>query len=140
MSALALRTARAGVRRLVFSCAAPGTRADTPARLLAELCERFDPERAGAVRATVDVEVHEPDEGSSHACLRIGDGRCAVLPDVPRGSRKAPAPDVRLKIRRPDLALLVRGRASAGELFMQQRLTVFGDMLVAAQLAGVFRW
>jgi hypothetical protein len=110
----------------------------TPERVIAEpsiealmaLGHGFLPGRASGVRATVEWRV-KTQAGIERLWMRIDDGSCLV-------SQHELEPSVTLEVAAMDLAELVDGHIEATELFLQQRLTVSGDFLLAVRLPGFF--
>ena len=90
----------------------------------------FLPGQASGVRATVEWRV-KTRAGIARLWMRIDDGSCLV-------SRDELEPSVTVEVAATDLAELVDGHIEATELFLQQRLTVSGDVLLAVRLPGFF--
>jgi putative sterol carrier protein len=104
--------------------------ADPSIEVLMALRDGFLPGRASGVRATVEWRV-KTKAGIDRLWMRIDDGSCLV-------SRQELEPSVTVEVATTDLAELVDGQFDATELFLEQRLTVSGDFLLAVRLPGFF--
>lgn len=108
----------------------PGVLAD---RALAEICRRFDRDAAAGIDATVDWQVAAgPDGQPRRYRLVIRDGTCTAE----RG--RAHRASVGLVSSLTDLLRLVSGQTRPSRLFLEQRLVVTGDVLLASRLLGLF--
>jgi SCP-2 sterol transfer family protein len=99
-------------------------------KLIRRLCRRFDSLRAPGVRGVVEWRI-ETGGDVERIQLVIADGRCRL------GLRKR-RPRVTIGIELEDLADLVEGRVEGSRLFLSQRLTISGDVLLAARLPQLF--
>jgi putative sterol carrier protein len=117
---------------------AEGMASDARGQILDEIFRRmadhFDPGRAGEVDAVIHWQILDrPDGGSDHYEVVMRNGTCAV------SEKPDQTPRTTLRIKGVDFLRLVTGGASGPELFMTGRLTIEGDMMFAAQVAGMFK-
>ena len=96
--------------------------------------EHLRPETARGVDAVVHWKVLErPDGGHDHYELVIKDGQAAVS-DSPKHE-----PRVTFAVGAVDFLKLVTGNANGPILFTTGKLKISGDLVFAAQIAGMFR-
>lgn len=99
-------------------------------RVFEGMAERFVPERAGGVDATVQFLVND---GEEHPyALRIADGKASVE----RG--KAEDETVTLATDLGSFLELVAGKAQGPMLFMAGKLRIAGDVMFASRLMSFF--
>jgi hypothetical protein len=98
--------------------------------LLMRLGDGFVPARARGVRATVEWLVETP-SGVERLWMRIDDGSWLL-------TRDELEPSLTVAVRMADLARLVEGGIAATRLFLAQRLTLTGDVLLAVRLPDFF--
>lgn len=120
------------VLRLPCGTAARKLRRARRARpLIDELRRRFSAGRARNVRALVEFHVETGDGDVERYRLLIDRGRCVRV-------RRPLSPTTTIAIALEDLAALVDGREAPAALFMSQRMSVTGDVLLAVRLPDFF--
>jgi hypothetical protein len=98
------------------------------------LPKHFCAEHAGDLEAVIECRVDlSEEEDCARYQIRIERERCSVRRD---GTAE---PSVVLSIPYEDLVAIVAQTATASRLFLRQRLTVRGDVLLAARLPSLFR-
>ena len=103
-------------------------------RIFAAMPRQLDPARAHGVQAVIDYRIRgRRDGGHDRWQAVIADGRCVTTPDGDR------PPDVSLAVDPVPFLKLVSGHATGPELFMTGKLSVDGDLSLAAQLPTLFR-
>jgi len=96
--------------------------------------EHLRPETARGVDAVVHWKILErPDGGHDHYELVIKDGK-ATVSDSPQHE-----PRVTFAVGAVDFLKLVTGNANGPILFTTGKLKISGDLVFAAQIAGMFR-
>ena len=115
-----------------------GMRSEARPMVLDEIFKRMGeflkPEAARGVDAVVHWKILDrPDGGYDHYELVIKDGK-AVVNEPPEHE-----PRVTFRIGPVDFLKLVTGNASGPILFTTGRLKINGDLVFAAQIAGMFR-
>ena len=96
--------------------------------------EHLRPETARGVEAVVHWKILErPDGGHDHYELVIKDGK-ATVSDTPQRE-----PRVTFSVGAVDFLRLVTGNANGPILFTTGKLKISGDLVFAAQIAGMFR-
>jgi SCP-2 sterol transfer family len=98
--------------------------------LLMHLGDGFHPGRARGVHAAVEWRVTTPD-GVERLWMRIDDGSWLLTSDQLEAS-------LTIELALSDLAAVVEGPRAATRLFMEQRLTLTGDVLLAVRLPDFF--
>src|SRR6058998_2290139 len=106
-------------------------RTGTGKEVLERLGERFAPEQARGVSATVDL-VLDTETGIERFQMQIENGQCSLARD-----RQQPAVTLRLAL--ADLAGWIEGRADGANLFMSRRLMISGDVFLAVRLPDFFQ-
>jgi hypothetical protein len=95
--------------------------------------ESLDPARAGDIDAVVDWQILDrPDGGADRFQVVIRDGACTVTSE---GSEE---PDVTYKLGPVDFLKLVSGVVTGPELFVFGRLSIDGDLVLAARMPSLF--
>jgi hypothetical protein len=100
------------------------------------LCERFERGPAGELMATIDCEIDDRPRAFDRFRVRLDRGHCSVAREARLNGHEPPT--VRLSIGIVDFAGLVTGRVRPSALLLAQRLTVSGDLLLAARLPQLF--
>ena len=96
--------------------------------------EHFDPGRAEGVDAVVRWRVTgRADGGADRYEVTIRDGRCSVSRDL------VERPRVTLTVDARDFLELVTGAADGADLLLRRRLTIAGDLALAARVPAFFR-
>ena len=96
--------------------------------------EFLKPEAARGVDAVVHWKILDrPDGGFDHYELVIKDGRASVTNEPQH------EPRVSFSVGAVDFLKLVTGNANGPILFTTGRLKIIGDLVFAAQIAGMFR-
>jgi putative sterol carrier protein len=94
----------------------------------------FDRKRAEGVDTVMRWEIGTADDGGTERWqVVIADGRCRPRRKLDR------EPQVTLRLGRLTFLELATGSAAGPELFMNGKLKIEGDMMLAASLAGFFR-
>lgn len=97
------------------------------------MAEHVNPAKAKGVTAVIHWKIWDrPGGGYDHYEVLLEDGRCRVS-DEPAGE-----PRVTFKIGPVEFLKLVSGNASGPELFMSGKLKIDGDLMLAAQMTGLF--
>lgn len=92
-----------------------------------------DPERAKGVEAVIRFRITgRPDGEADRYEVSIRDGRASVSRELGEDPR------VTLTVNAVDFLKLVSGNAGGPELFIRGKLGVKGDLMFAAQVAGLF--
>jgi putative sterol carrier protein len=117
---------------------AEGMSSEARGQILDEIFRRMADHFDAAKAADVDAVIHwhildRPDGGSDHYEVVIRKGECTV------SEKPDQSPRTTLRIKGVDFLRLVTGGASGPELFMTGRLSIEGDMMFAAQVAGMFK-
>lgn len=117
---------------------AQGMASEARPQILSEIfnrmAEHLDPTQAAGIDAVIHWKILDrPDGGFDHYEVVIRDGGCTV------SETAAQTPRVTLSVKPVEFLRLVTGTASGPELFMTGRLTIEGDMMFAAQVAGMFK-
>lgn len=100
-------------------------------RVFGEMCDRFRPDRAGDVTATIQwlLELR----GDEHAwVVRIEDGTCTAT------TGRADDATVTFRTRLGTFARLISGQADPVRLVLTRRLKVSGNLLLAPRVPGFF--
>jgi putative sterol carrier protein len=98
------------------------------------MAEHFDPTHAAGIEAVIHWKILDrPEGGFDHYEVVIRDGACTL------SETAAQAPRVTLSVKPVEFLRLVTGTANGPELFMTGRLLIEGDMMFAAQVAGMFK-
>jgi putative sterol carrier protein len=96
--------------------------------------ERFDAAKAGDLDAVIEWRIDgRPDGGDDRWQLTIRNGGCTLTPD---GEEK---PTVTLRVGPVDFLKLITGNASGPMLFTFGKLTIRGDLLLAARIQSFFK-
>ena len=98
--------------------------------LMAAIPERFDPEVAAGLHATIQFEL-SPDETGGPYFVTIRDDRCSVDSGIHM------SPNMTLKMTAQDYIDLATGRLSHQLAFMTGRLRVNGDLSLATRLRAL---
>jgi putative sterol carrier protein len=102
-------------------------------QIFSRMADHFDAARAADVDAVIHWHILDrPDGGSDHYEVVIRNGVCSV------SETPGQTPRTTLRVKPVDFLRLVTGGASGPELFMTGRLTIEGDMMFAATVAGLF--
>ena len=100
-------------------------------RIFEGMQERFQPEKASAVTATVQFVI--TDEGTEHPySVAIANGTCETGPGTVEDPRTTITTDV------VSFARLVAGQAQGPQLFMAGKLKVAGDLMFSATIMNYF--
>ncbi len=104
---------------------------DVLARIFSGMQERFVPDRAQGVDATIGFVIS--DDGAEHPwTVRIAGGACEVSPGAPADAKVTISTDL------VSFARLVAGQAQGPQLFMAGKLRVAGDLMFATRVMGFF--
>lgn len=111
----------------------PESRNKIISALIDHMAGLFRPENAEGIDAIVHIKLWDrPGGGYDHFELRIADRECTI-------SAQAEAePKITLKIRPADLRALLAGETGARRLAFRRKLTVLGDLRLAAKLPDLF--
>ena len=102
--------------------------------IFSRMAEHLDSTQAAGVEAVIHWKILDrPDGGFDHYEVVIRDGGCTVSDTAEQ------TPRVTLSVKGVEFLRLVTGTASGPELFMTGRLLIEGDMMFAAQVAGMFK-
>ncbi|HVS29065.1 MAG TPA: SCP2 sterol-binding domain-containing protein [Solirubrobacteraceae bacterium] len=117
---------------------AEGMRSEMRGQILDEIFSRmeehFDAAKAGSVDAVIHWKIlGRPDGGEDLYELIVRGGACKLSPEP------AEQPRVTFAIDSVAFLRLVTGNASGPDLFMQGKLKIEGDLMFAAQVAGLFK-
>jgi putative sterol carrier protein len=117
---------------------AAGMNSEARGLVLSEIFKRMGehlrPETAKGVDAVVHWKILErPDGGFDHYELVIKDGKASVT-DAPQHEAR-----VTFSVGAVDFLKLVTGNADGPMLFTTGKLKISGDLVFAAQIAGMFR-
>ena len=117
---------------------AEGMRGELRGQILGEIFRRmeehFDPAKAQGVDAVLHWKITGgPDDGVDQYEAVIKDGACKVTNEPSRPAR------VTFTIGGVEFLKLVTGNADGPRLFMTGRLRIEGDLMFAAQVAGLFK-
>jgi putative sterol carrier protein len=117
---------------------AEGMRSELRAQILGEIFRRmeehFDPAKAQGVSAVMHWKITDgPDDSVDHYEAVIENGICQVTDQPTKPAR------VTFTIGGVEFLKLVTGNADGPALFMSGGLKIDGDLMFAAQAAGLFR-
>jgi putative sterol carrier protein len=103
-------------------------------RIFKAMEHEFDPKKGQGVEAVIHWEIGgRGDGGVDRWQVVIEDGRCRAARKLDREST------VTIKLDGVQFLELVTGIASGPELFMNGKLKIEGDLMLAARLASLFR-
>jgi putative sterol carrier protein len=117
---------------------AEGMRSELRGQILDEIFRRmeehFEPSNADGLDAVIHFRISgRPDGGHDDYELIVRERACTVTKGF------SAAPRVTLSIGSVEFLRLVSGTATGPQLFIAGRLGIRGDLLFAAQMAGLFR-
>jgi putative sterol carrier protein len=99
-----------------------------------QMAEHFDPAQAGALEAVVRFRIGgRADDQYDRFQLVIRDGACTA------GRALTEDPKVTVTLDAVSFLKLITGNAKGPELLLRRKLSVAGDLMLAAKLGGVFR-
>jgi predicted lipid carrier protein YhbT len=113
----------------------------TPARRVVldgifwQIPQQFDGKRAGSINATMCWRITgRENEQVDTYWLQVADGRCRVLR---RGA--ALEPSVTITVDGVEFLQLVTGNSDPMQAYLKGRITIAGDVMLAAQLMSLFK-
>jgi predicted lipid carrier protein YhbT len=100
-----------------------------------QIPQRFDQQRAGSINATLCWRITGRDDDHADSYwLRVADGRCRVL-----RSGEALEPNATITVDAVEFLQLVTGNSDPMEAYLKGRITISGDVMLAAQLFSLFK-
>jgi putative sterol carrier protein len=100
------------------------------------LCEGFERTPAEELTAMIDCEIDDRPRAFDRFRVRLDRGHCSVAREARLNGHERPAVTLSLGI--VDFVSLVTGRVRPSAVLLAQRLTVSGDLLLAARLPQLF--